>query len=149
MQNAQPQTVFVILTGGAAPPGLARAAVRNGWPILDGPLDAVELHQALVRGNSGVVIVHIPIPHETALAMIRGFQASWRCAVVIAVGAVEFEQDEILARTAGAGLFLPESADVDLIERTVRALVVPASRARVRASSATRPSVRQRSRTAG
>jgi DNA-binding response OmpR family regulator len=125
----QTQTVFVILTGAAAPSGLARAAIRNGWPILDGPLDTVQLHQALARGRSGVVIVHVPIPHVSALEMIRAFQASWRCAVVIAMGAVESEQDEVLARAAGAGLFLPETADADLIERTVRALAVPEARA--------------------
>lgn len=149
MQITQPQTVFVILTGAAAPSGLARAAVRNGWPILEGPLDAVQLHQALARGTSGVAIVHIPVPHVAALEMIRAFQASWRCAIVIAVGAVEWEHDEILVRAAGAALWLPESADADQIERTVRALVVPAGRRARRAPGPACPVERPRSRNAG
>lgn len=127
MKKPPRQTVLVILTGAAVPPGLARAAVRNGWPILDGPLDPSELRLTQSMENTGVAMIHIPIPHATALGMIRGFRDASR-STVVAVGAADSEHDEVVTRAAGASVFLPESADADLIESTVRALMAPAVR---------------------
>jgi hypothetical protein len=149
VQTAPSQTILVILTGAAVPPGLARAAVRNGWPILEGPLDPSQLRQTLARGTSGVVMVHIPVAHVAALEMIRGFRNVSRSTTVIAVGAADSEHDEILARAAGASLFIPDTADADLIESTVRSLAPPAARAQGPAFPAIRPKVATRPRAAG
>ncbi len=124
MPTCPPQTVFVILTGSVPPAGLARAAVRNGWPIHHTPPNRAQLEIALAAGHSSVVIIHVANPEEPALDLIHSLRSSRRCAVVIAIGSAATENSEIQARAAGAGLFLPASADADLIESTVRALIV-------------------------
>jgi DNA-binding NarL/FixJ family response regulator len=115
--------VLVILSGAAAPTGLARAAIRKGWPILQAPIDEAQLNQSVARGCSNVVIVHIAMPQEQGLEFVRVLRSSWRSVVVIAVADTTTEDAEVRARVAGAGLFLPASADADLIERTVLSLM--------------------------
>jgi DNA-binding response OmpR family regulator len=122
--TARLQTVLVILAGAAAPAGLARAAMRNGWPILPGPVDRARIAQSLACGASSVVIIHIPAAGEQGLELVHSLRTSWRSTVVIAIGDATTEDEEVLARTAGAGLYLSATADADLIERTVAALVV-------------------------
>ncbi len=138
MPTRPTQTVFVILTGAEAPPGLARAAVRNSWPILDAPLNRAQLEQALDRHHSSVVIIHVPAAADPALHLIGTLRASRRCSVVVAVSTATTEEAEIRARAAGAGLFLPASADADVVERTVLALNVTPRRAAGAATTVTK-----------
>jgi hypothetical protein len=123
VQTNQPQTVLVILTGAAAPAGLARAAIRNSWPILQGPLNRVQLDQSLTRDCSSVVLVHVPALQDQGLELIHGLRSSWRSTVVIAIGDASTEESEVRARVAGASLFLPGTSEADVIERTVLALM--------------------------
>lgn len=123
-----PQTVLVILSTATPPPGLARAAVRNGWPIHNAPVSHTQLIASLDRGHSAVAIVHIPLAEEPALSIIRALRASGRCAILIAVSAAATDDAEVHARAAGASLFLPAAASAELIERTVLALHAPAQR---------------------
>jgi len=109
--------------------GLARAAVRNGWPIHANPTTHAQIEQVVACADDSVVIIHIPVADDLALDLIGRIRSSRRRAVVIAVSAAGTEDAEIQARASGAGLFLPASADADLIERTVQALIVPAPRA--------------------
>jgi len=137
--TSPPQTVYVILTGASAPPGLARAAVRNGWTIHQTPPSRAQLEQALARGHSSVVIIHIPIADDVALHLIQSLKSSWRSVVIIALSSAATEQAEIQARAAGAGLFLPAAADADLIERTVLALNIQPRRTPAPARPVTKP----------
>ena len=123
MQTERLQPVLVILTGAAAPAGLARAAIRKGWPILQAPIDQAQFNQSVARENSSVVIVHIATPQDQGLEFVRLLKSSWRSTVVIAVAETTTEDAEVRARVAGAALFLPGTADAEIIEHTVLSLV--------------------------
>jgi ActR/RegA family two-component response regulator len=128
MPTGPTQTVFVILVGAVAPAGLARAAVRNGWPIHRALPHRSQLDMSSGPGRPAVVIVHLPVADDPALDLIQSLRDSRRCTVIIALGAAADEDAEIRARAAGAGLFLPDTADADLVERTVRALALQPDR---------------------
>jgi ActR/RegA family two-component response regulator len=128
MPNGPIQTVFVILVGAVAPAGLARAAVRNGWPIHRALPRRTSLDLSSGAGRPAVVIVHLPVADDPALELIQSLRDSRRCSIIIALGAAANEDAEIRARAAGAGLYLPDTADADLVERTVRALALQSDR---------------------
>lgn len=129
MPTSPTHTVLVIFGDGEAPAGLARAAVRNGWPIYKAGLSPTQVEGELDRSQSRVVIVHIPASDEAALDLIRGLRRSRRCPAIIGISTAGTEGAEIRVRAAGASLFLPGTADADLIERSVQAMDVPARRA--------------------
>ncbi len=150
MPHADPQTVIVILTGSIVPAGLARAAVRNGWPLIHGPLDAKKFRQSLIARPYRVAIVHIPVAHDDALDLVRRLREDARATVVVAVGIAGSELDETLARAAGASLFLPDTINAEAVEHTVRALVgAPHQTTESRRSAQGGPKPAPRSRTAG
>lgn len=118
------QPAIVILDGSEPPAGLTRAAVRNGWPI-HRPQTHRGTTLAIARGRWRVVLIHVPAFDDSTLPIIRNLKASRRCSVIVAVSSAPDEDAEIRARIAGADFFLPATAEADLIERTVLAVLAP------------------------
>lgn len=114
------QPVAVAQFGGACGSGVARAALRSNWSILDADEPGL-VRWTMTRGVR-VLIVQLEEASEGAFALVQRLSMHWnpvRCVVVGPVGGADME---LTARRAGAAAYVPATADVETIEALAASL---------------------------
>ncbi|HZW06595.1 MAG TPA: hypothetical protein VFF65_05680 [Phycisphaerales bacterium] len=114
------QPVAVAQFGEACGPGVARAALRCNWSILDA--DEPGLVRWTMTRRVRVLIVQLEEASDGALALVQRLSTHWnpvRCVVVGPVGGADLE---LTARRAGAAAYLPATAGMETIEALAASL---------------------------
>jgi hypothetical protein len=114
------QPVAVAQFGAACGSGVARAALRCNWSILDA--EEPGLVRWTVSRGVRVLIVQLDAASDGAIGLIQRLSLHWnpvRCVVVGPVGGADLE---LAARRAGAAAYVPASTDVETIEALAASL---------------------------
>jgi len=118
--------------GDAAPPvavaqfgdvcgsGLARAALRRNWSILDA--EEPGLVRAALSKRVRVLIVQLGEGGDAAVGLIQRLSGHWNPVRCVVVGPVAGGNMERVVRGAGASAYVPATADVETIEALAASL---------------------------
>jgi len=97
--------------------GLARLAMRHGWPLIHLPT-AAGVMRLIGRQRVDLAVVHIAVEAQQAVELIRWLRATRKESLLMAVSSGGCEEIERMARLAGVQCYLPQTDDVSL-ERAV------------------------------
>lgn len=100
--------------------GVARAALRSNWIILEG--SEPQFLKWAVSNGVRVLIVQLDQAAEGALRLVERLSGHWKPVACVVVGPVDGADLELTARRAGAAAYVPASAGVEEIERLAAAL---------------------------
>lgn len=95
--------------------GVARAALRRNWTILDAEQPGF-VRWAMTRGVR-VLVIQLDVASEEALRLVERLSGHWNPVACVVVGPVGGMDLELTARRAGAAAYVPASVGVDEIER--------------------------------
>jgi len=112
--------VAVAQFGGVCGSGLARAALRRNWSILDA--DEPGVVRVALSKRVRVLIVQVEGGGEAAIGLIQRLSRHWNPVRCVVVGPVNGGSLELTARGAGAAAYLPATADVETIEAVAASL---------------------------
>lgn len=114
--------VLVIVLCGTVHVGLARVALRQGWPIRS--LDTAVAAMREIRDRCPrVVVVQVTLLSNEPVKLIRLLRYGLQPAVVVAVASTHRTQLERVVRDAGANCYLPAADDDRSVERMVAAML--------------------------
>ena len=101
--------------------GLALSATQNGWPLLQATT-ADEVFYEFRQCRPRVLIVQLSLSFGEALKLINLTRQHWQQVSLVAVTPSHDDQIELAVRSAGAN-YLPATANVNLVEQTVTAIL--------------------------
>jgi len=114
--------VLVIVLCGTVHVGLARAALRMGWPIRS--LETAVAAMREIRDRCPrVVVVQVTLLSSEPIKLIRLLRYGLQPAVVVAVASTHRTQLERMVRDAGASCYLPAAENDEGIEQMVAAML--------------------------
>jgi len=114
--------VLIVVMAEDVDESLALSATQNGWPLLQATT-ADEVFFELCQCRPRVLIVQLSLPLGETLKLISRTRHHWQQVSLVAVTPSHDNQIELAVRRAGADCYLPATADVDLVEQTVTAIL--------------------------
>lgn len=109
------QPVAVAQFGSGCGSGVARAALRRNWSILDADEPGF-VRRAMTQGVR-VLVVQLEEASEGALELVQRLSQHWNPVSCVVVGPVSGGDMEALARRMGAAAYVPANVDVETIEQ--------------------------------
>ncbi len=114
------QPVAVAQFGSACGSGVARAALRRNWSIMNADEPGM-VRWAMTQGVR-VLVVQLEEASEGAMRLVERLSMHWNPVSCVVVGPVGGMDLEMTARRAGAAAYVPATVGVDEIERLAASL---------------------------
>lgn len=123
------QPVAVAQFGSACGSGVARAALRRNWSILNADEPGL-VRWAMTQGVC-VLVVQLEEASDAAMQLVSRLSMHWNPVSCVVVGPVGGMDLEMTARRAGAAAYVPASVGVEEIERLASSLASRSSGTKV------------------
>lgn len=114
------QPVAVAQFGSACGSGVARAALRSNWSILNAD-EPGTVRRVMTQGVR-VLVIQLEEASGAAIELVQRLSMHWNPVSCVVVGPVGGMDLELTARRAGAAAYVPASASVDEIEELAASL---------------------------
>jgi hypothetical protein len=114
------QPIVVVRFGQTCGAGVARAALRGRWPILQG--EDAGLLRAVLASGARVLIVQLDEAGGAALGLVQRLAGHWNPVFSVVVGPRSGLDHETHARSCGAAAYVGSETGCEVIENLAKQL---------------------------